>query len=88
MNSFLRRIDSLSKVIKETCGNRIPPSFEQFCAAWETIDQLSQGLYLLQAECPGILGDPDEYDKVVSGDLERMGLVTEHYAIQDIWDEV
>ena len=28
-------------------------------------------------ECPELLGDPDEYDKVIAGYLKRMGLVKE-----------
>lgn len=88
MNSFLRRIRQLTKAIKAAIGGREIPTFEQFKAQWDRMDLLSQNLYIMQAECPEIVGEPDEYDKAVAGYLEKMGLVTEHYTIADIWRDV
>ena len=41
------------------------------------MDALSRSIYETIGECPELLGDPDEYDKVIAGYLKRMGLVKE-----------
>lgn len=88
MSVFLRRIRHLTTAVKAASGGREIPTFEQFKAQWDRMDLLSQNLYIMQAECPEILGQPDEYDKAVAGYIERMGLVTEHYTIADIWEDI
>ena len=88
MNDFLRRIKILSAEVKAATGAKGIPTFEQFRNQWEKMDLLSQNLYIMQAECPGLMGEPDEYTVAISGYLEKMGLVKERYSLADIVKEL
>lgn len=86
MYRTLKRIHRLLREVKGTCGDREIPSFEQFCKEWGRMDALSKSIYKTIAECPGLLGEPDEYDKVIAGYLKRMGLVTEQLSLSKFSD--
>lgn len=67
-------------------GYPTPPTFDQFTEQWFQMDELSKSLYVASAECPDLCPvDPhDEYWITISGYLDRMGLVKNHYTIDDI----
>lgn len=67
-------------------GYPTPPTFEQFTEEWFQMDELSKSLYVASAECPdlGSFDADDEYWIAVAGYLDKMGLVKNHYTIDDI----
>lgn len=73
----------VDKAIRALCGE-IPPSFEEFQEMWSRMDELSKALFICHAECPELASSSDGRIKVFSQYLEKMGLVTDHYTINDI----
>lgn len=67
-------------------GYPTPPTFEQFTEEWFQMDELSKSLYVASAECPDLcmIDQNDEYWIAVAGYLDKMGLVKNHYTIDDI----
>ena len=47
-----------------------------------------KALWIAEAEMPGIGGKRNQYTNTICGYLERMGLVTEHYSLEEFVAEM
>ena len=84
MKSILKRLEALEEknVVKKT------PTYQEFLKEWENYDELSKALWIAEAEMPGIGGKRNQYTNTICGYLERMGLVTEHYSLDEFVAEM
>lgn len=84
MKSILKRLEALEEknVAKKT------PTYREFLKEWENYDELTKALWIAEAEMPGIGGKRNQYTNTICGYLERMGLVTEHYSLEEFVAEM
>ena len=84
MRSILKRIEKLEK---ENAKKTIP-TYEEFICQWSGYDELTKAVYIAEAECLGLTGTRSEYMETVCRYRERMGLVTEHYSLDELVAEL
>ena len=84
MRSIVKRLEELEK---KTAVKKIP-TYREFLEKWDKYDELSKALWIAEAEMPGIGGKRNQYTDTICGYLERMGLVTEHYSLDEFVAEM
>ena len=84
MRSIIKRLEALEK---QNVTKQIP-TYAEFVQEWGKYDELTKALYIAEAEMPGLLGQRNRYMETVCRYLEKMGVVTEHYSLDEFVREL
>lgn len=84
MRSIIKRLEALEK----QNANKQIPTYAEFVQEWGEYDELTKALYIAEAEMPGLSGKRDRYTETICRYLERMGVVTEHYSLEECVKEM
>ena len=84
MRSIIKRLEVLEK---QNATKEIP-TYTEFVQEWCKYDELTKALYIAEAEMLGLLGERNRYMDTVCRYLEQMGLVTEHYSLEEFVKEM